>query len=201
MKKQMINDYECTVSYRACEDGYRCVITSVSDVPEQGDTIPRCEFTWEATGPSRKIARAAAEASMLADGRIEEERELIRLFSEDDFDVADALHGFFENHAPGDCWIGLGEEAVRLSNMRYERTGLPVSPYDIEAIASAVAAEAYSRGLLNAARYLGVPEGDLKHGVSELLEEYREPLTGITIPVLTGKALDSDELAGIPGNH
>lgn len=201
MKNQMVNDYECAVRYFPVEDGYRCVITSVSDVPEQGDTIPRCEFTWEATGPSRKIARAATEAAMMADGRIEEERELIRLFSEDDFDVADALHGFFENHSPGDCWIGLGEEAVRLSNLRYERTGLPVSPYDIEAIASAVAAEAYSRGLLNAAKYLGVPEGELKHGVAELLEGYRQPLTGITIPVLTRKALDSEELAGIPGNH
>jgi hypothetical protein len=198
----MINDYECTVSYSVCEDGsYSCRITSVSGVPERGDMTPRCQFVWEATGPSRKIARAAAEASMLADGRIEEERELIRLFSEDDSEVADALHGFFENHAPGDDWIGLGEEAVRLSNMRYERTGLPVSPYDIEAIASAVAAEAYSRGLLNAAKYLGVPSGELEHGVAELLEGYRQPLTGITIPVLTGKAIDSEELAGIPGNH
>ena len=202
MKKQTINDYECTVSYSVCEDGsYSCRITSVSGVPERGDMTPRCQFVWEATGPSRKIARAAAEAAMLADGRIEEERRIIRMLGEGDCEAYDAMHTFFYNYAPGDGWIGLGEEAVRLSNMLYDRTGLPVSPFEIESIASSVAAEAYHRGLFNSARYLGVPMADLMDGVSEMLDGDREPLTGITIPVRTGEALDSDELAGIPGNH
>lgn len=195
----MINDYECTVSYLACEDGsYVCWITSVSGASGwDGIGPPRQEFAWEATGPSRKIARAAAESAMLASGRIEEERELIRLFSEDDYEIADALFTFFENHGPGDCWIGLGDEAARLHKLLEERTGESVTLYEIGAIADAVAAEAYNRGLLNAARYLGVPADDLVFGVSELLDGDREPLTGITIPVWTGEALDSEELAGI----
>ena len=107
---------------------------------------------------------------------------LERAASASDTLCEDEFHDYFQNNCPGNTWYNLDDEASELWDKMPEC--VVQDSYLFRALVSAVAAEAYARGVAGAAAYLGVPLADLDNGVSEYLDRDREPLSGITIPAI-----------------
>lgn len=123
---------------------------------QTGDSSP-IDFALMETAKADLLARAATDD-----------------LTDDDF------HTYFEDHCPGSDWLDVASEASRLLK------GMPthINSFTMGDMFAAIAAEAYDRGIANAAKYLGVDGVDLKFGVMEHRDGDRETLTGVSIPRL-----------------